>query len=165
MYLFVVFWSPAMISAHGVGAVDLTMPSDPPFGLIFASFMTSMMLGSQIFACLMPSPSAPSPANNSDSTPVSLSSHLLTLLLPLTGGCLSWSIIRPTPLATLWAFCLFELGTGVYFPSMGVLKSLLVEDRNRAKVYALFRVPLNCFVVAGLALTQEGEKLPSCCQM
>src|SRR5947207_110021 len=154
-----------MIFARRAAAADLPTPSGPPFGLIFASFMAAMMLGSQIFAHLVSSSSAAPPVNDSDSASLALPSYLITLLLPLTSGCLSWSTVRPTELATLWAFCLYELGIGVYFPSMGVLKSLLVDDNNRAKVYALFRVPLNCFVVAGLALTQEGERLSARCQM
>jgi hypothetical protein len=40
---------------------------------------------------------------------------------------------------------------------MGRLKSELVDDAVRGKVYALMRLPLNIFVVLALGLTQEGE--------
>lgn len=156
MYLFVVFWSPAMIAARR--AADPSVSQDPPFGLIFASFMAAMMLGSQIFAYLMQRPASPSLLEPDDSSIITLarSSFLLKMLTPLASICLSWSVFNHTEISTLWAFCLYEMSIGAYFPSMGVLKSLLVEDAHRASVYALFRVPLNCFVVAGLALTREG---------
>lgn len=45
-------------------------------------------------------------------------------------------------------FLLFEFCVGIYFPSMGTLKSLLVPERIRATVYNIYRVPLNA-IVAG----------------
>ncbi|EAS30770.1 uncharacterized protein CIMG_06249 [Coccidioides immitis RS] len=157
MYLFVVFWSPAIISAER--AADTSVPQNPPFGLIFASFMAAMMFGSQVFAYLMRPSSSQLPLEQGNSPPPALvrSSCLLKVLLPVASSCLSWSVLCPTRTSTLWAFCLYEMTIGVYFPSMGVLKSVLVDDRHRASIYALFRVPLNIFVVAGLALTKEGE--------
>lgn len=157
MYLFVVFWSPAMIAARKTA--NLSATQDPPFGLIFASFMAAMMLGSQIFAGFMQRPSPQLLLEPEESTVITLhrSSFLLKMLLPLASICLSWSVFSHTEASTLWAFCLYEMSIGAYFPSMGVLKGLLVEDAHRASVYALLRVPLNCFVVAGLALTREGS--------
>lgn len=172
MYLFVVFWSPAIIAA----SKDDDMSSGPPFGVIFASFMTSMMLGSQIASQLMASPPSreglpptPSSSSSSPSQPrdspsydinrisVSQSSRLLTTFLWLGSMSLVCAVLFPTTLPTLWAFCVYEFGIGLYYPSMGVLKSILIQDKDRAGVYALFRLPLNCFVVTGLAFTTEGE--------
>ncbi|KAM5443055.1 hypothetical protein MferCBS31731_001929 [Microsporum ferrugineum] len=146
MYLFVVFWSPAIISASkGDGA-----PDDPPFGLIFASFMTSMMLGSQISSQLtIPTFETPSPSS-SPPPPTTLSCDY-------DHNSVSRCSLFPTTLSTLWAFCVYEFSIGMYYPNVGVLKSVLVRDKDRAKVYALFRLPLNCFVIAGLAFTTEGE--------
>ncbi|EFE43269.1 hypothetical protein TRV_01937 [Trichophyton verrucosum HKI 0517] len=175
MYLFVVFWSPAIISA----SKDDDIPGSPPFGVIFASFMTAMMLGSQISSQLMVSPpsredSSPTPSLSSSSSSsstepqnppsydfnrisVSRSSCLLTILLFLGSMSLTCAVVFPTTLLTLWAFCVYEFSIGLYYPNMGVLKSVLIHDKDRAGVYALFRLPLNCFVVAGLAFTTEGE--------
>ncbi|KAK2867816.1 hypothetical protein FQN49_003444 [Arthroderma sp. PD_2] len=163
MYLFVVFWSPAIISASKADT-----PDGPPFGIIFASFMTAMMLGSQISSQLITSPPSHEPSSSSlheDSSSsydynhlsVSRSSHLLTFLLFVGGISLIWAVLYPTTLSTLWAFCVYEFSIGMYYPNMGVLKSVLIQDKYRAGVYALFRLPLNCFVVAGLAFTTEGE--------
>ncbi|KAM5483572.1 hypothetical protein McanCB56680_003144 [Microsporum canis] len=169
MYLFVVFWSPAIISASkGDGA-----PDDPPFGLIFASFMTSMMLGSQISSQLTiptletpsPSSSPPPPTTLScdyDHSSVSRCSRLLTILFFVGSISLICAVVFPTTLSTLWAFCVYEFSIGMYYPNVGVLKSVLVRDKDRAKVYALFRLPLNCFVIAGLAFTTEGETCIPC---
>lgn len=57
----------------------------------------------------------------------------------------------------LWCFCIFEVCCGIYYPSMGSLKSKLIEDGMRASVYTILRVPLNAFVVLALSMTKEGE--------
>ncbi|KDB23283.1 hypothetical protein H109_04804 [Trichophyton interdigitale MR816] len=152
MYLFVVFWSPAIISA----SKNDDIPGSPPFGVIFASFMTAMMLGSQISSQLMVSPPSRGDSSPTPSLSVSRSSGLLTVLLFLGSMSLTCAVVFPTTLLTLWAFCVYEFSIGLYYPNMGVLKSVLIHDMDRAGVYALFRLPLNCFVVAGLAFTTEG---------
>ena len=149
MYLFVVFWSPALISARKDNASD-----DPPFGLIFASFMAAMMLGSQLASRHMSSSSTTDPSRSA----VSRSFTAIVGLLHMSSWALSWSVFRRTELAIFLAFCTYEFAIGVYYPNMGVLKSILVKDEHRASVYALIRVPLNCFVFAGLALTKEGKE-------
>ncbi|CAL1152182.1 unnamed protein product [Cladocopium goreaui] len=50
------------------------------------------------------------------------------------------------------AFLIFEFCVGVYFPSIGTVKSELVPERIRATMYNMCRVPLNA-VVVGLLLT------------
>merc|ERR1719343_11544 len=49
---------------------------------------------------------------------------------------------------TLGAFLLFEFCVGIYFPSVGVLKSDIVPEHVRGTMYNLYRVPLNGIVVA-----------------
>merc|ERR1712066_161366 len=53
---------------------------------------------------------------------------------------------------SLSAFLIFEFCCGVYFPSVGVLKSEVVPEQVRGTVYNLYRVPLNAIVV-GLLLS------------
>merc|ERR1719359_1499737 len=50
------------------------------------------------------------------------------------------------------AFMIFEFCVGLYFPSIGVLKSDLVPERVRGTMYNIYRVPLNA-VVVGLLLS------------
>ena len=58
---------------------------------------------------------------------------------------------------TFYAFCIFEVCCGVYFPSIAGLREKVVEDGVRARVYGLLRIPLNVFVVVGLMVTKDGE--------
>ena len=58
---------------------------------------------------------------------------------------------------TFWSFALFEVCTGLYFPTMSRLKSEIVEDAVRARVYGLMRLPLNVFVVVALGITKDGD--------
>merc|ERR1711959_235685 len=50
------------------------------------------------------------------------------------------------------AFLGFEFCVGVYFPTVGVLKSEIVPEHVRGTMYNIYRVPLNA-VVVGLLLT------------
>ena len=50
MYLFVFFWSPAIISSRTLDNNN----DPPPFGIIFSCFMCAMMLGSMIFSAVKP---------------------------------------------------------------------------------------------------------------
>merc|ERR1740130_1976945 len=50
------------------------------------------------------------------------------------------------------AFLLFEFSVGLYFPSVGVLKSDIVPENVRATMYNIYRIPLNA-VVVGLLLS------------
>merc|ERR1719145_411502 len=50
------------------------------------------------------------------------------------------------------AFLLFEFCVGLYFPSIGVLKSEIVPEEVRGTMYNIYRIPLNGIVV-GLLLT------------
>merc|ERR1712196_574614 len=46
------------------------------------------------------------------------------------------------------AFMVFEFCVGLYFPSIGELKSDIVPEQVRTTVYNFYRVPLNAIVVA-----------------
>merc|ERR1719409_1334885 len=48
---------------------------------------------------------------------------------------------------TFAAFLTFEFCCGVYFPSIGVLKSEVVPEHVRGTMYNIYRVPLNGLVV------------------
>merc|ERR1719171_2955710 len=45
------------------------------------------------------------------------------------------------------AFLAFEFCCGLYFPSIGVLKSDVVPEQVRGTMYNIYRVPLNAVVV------------------
>ena len=66
-------------------------------------------------------------------------------------------ILQKAESITFWSFALFEICVGIYFPTMSRLKSEIVEDAVRGKVYGLMRLPLNVFVVVALGTTRGGD--------
>lgn len=140
MYLFVFFWSPALISSRAVA--DNNAP--PPFGIIFSCFMCAMMLGSL-------TSSAIKPGTSNDAARVMLT------ILALASYALLVPVLQKMEIVTFWSFALFEVCVGIYFPTMSRLKSEIVDDGVRAKIYGLMRLPLNVFVVIALGVTKEGD--------
>ena len=140
MYLVIFFWSAALKSARAhAGSAD-----ELPFGLIFSNFMCAMMAGSAIFGL-----SSHSRQNVT---------HMLMATLLVVSCCLSAAVLLlEHEMGAFWAICLIELCIGVYFPSMELLKSEVIEDGVRGTAYSVMRVPLNVFVVAAHAMDQEGE--------
>ena len=141
MYIFVFFWAPTLISARSLEAAG----SPLPFGLIFSCFMCAVMLGSTIFGFIKP-----------DNVPDAC--HLMLSILVLA----SYGLIFPTWQISegwsFWSFVLFEVCVGLYFPTMSRLKSEVVDDAVRAKVYGFMRLPLNLFIAIALGLTRDGNE-------
>ena len=146
MYLFVFFWSAALVSARHVSGIT----EDPPYGLIFACFMCCMMAGSMLFTTA------------SSSHNVTTASFILNAALTFASVSLLSAVIVPShEYLVFWAFCLVELCVGMYFPSMNFLKSSIVEDGSRAKINSFMRLPLSTFVVLAHSLAEEGSS--ACC--
>ncbi|KAI6909277.1 DUF791-domain-containing protein [Hortaea werneckii] len=153
MYLFVFFWSPALKGARAssASARGLSLEADEnmpglPFGLIFASFMSAMMLGSM----------ATSAMNLTSNLKTSSRLTLHTVALAAIALIIP-ALAKSSETGVFWAFALFEICVGMYFPAMSKLKSEVVEERVRGKVYGMMRVPLNLFVVLALGSTKEGD--------
>jgi len=126
MFAFVFNWTPALNSKE--------VP--PPHGVIFALFMMACMCGASVTTIL----------NNT----MKPSSRLLVtfsigiasfLVMALVAG--SQNLLRTCFLA----FMVFEFCCGLYFPSIGVMKSDVVPEHVRGTMYNLYRVPLNAVVV------------------
>ncbi|KAK6224433.1 major facilitator superfamily domain containing protein 5 [Colletotrichum tabaci] len=141
MYLFVFFWSAALKSARTRSGSD----EELPFGLIFSSFMCAMMAGSAFFSLY-------SKAHTKETT-----SNILMIVVLLVSCCLSAAVLIDSEKLLFWALCMVEASIGAYFPSMSFLKSQVVEDGVRARVYSLLRLPLNVFVVVAHSLDEEGD--------
>lgn len=141
MYLFVFFWSAALKS----GRLSPDAPDDLPYGIIFSSFMCAMMAGSSLFAHL-----------DGGTARHGAASMLLSVLL-IASCCSGLAATLRDERLLFWAFCLLEGCIGVYFPAMACLKSKLVEDTSRGRVYSILRLPLNVFVVAAHSMDVEGE--------
>ncbi|KAL8974909.1 MAG: hypothetical protein Q9197_000849 [Variospora fuerteventurae] len=141
MYLFIFFWSPALKSSHLLAHHHSALP----FGIIFASFMGAMMLGSMLFTKIL-----------TDKRWMT-SRELLQAVVTLASGSLLFTIFFRSEYVTFWLFCLFEACVGMYFPAMGYQKGKVVADGERAHIYGLLRIPFNIFVVVALSLTKEGD--------
>ena len=114
-----------------------------PHGVVFSLFMACKMAGSQAYALV------------GERAPARATLECVFLL----GG-----VAFLTPLATeaygvtLFAFCAFEFGLGLYWPAMAVARAELVPNELRATMTSVFRVPLNALVVACLAFAGNASE-------
>lgn len=140
MYAFVYFWTPSL--------QNVRKPADgeAPLGIIFACFMCAMMLGSSI--CRLWGSSA---------TPTAHSSHMVQIALSAAASCLLVTLVSEQEHVRFYAFWLFELCVGVYFPSMATLKSYLIPDQTRGQIYSMMRLPLGLFVTTLLCTIKDGK--------
>lgn len=134
MYIFVFLYCPILEEAHKLSGYK----DELPFGLIFAGFMICIMIGSRIFNIL-----------------TQKQWKVITISLPIfLLGTLSMLL----PIVTMnehilyWAFALFETCCGMFFPTLGCIKSQIIPEEVRSSVMNLFRVPMNAIVVIVLLI-------------
>jgi len=136
MYIFVLQWPPAMSAAiaknFGAGAVT-------PYGKVFSCFMACCLLGSTTFGQF---------AKMGTKTET-FTAGMLSLATLAMGGA---TAVTASSGGSLWAliasFFLFEGCVGMYFPSIGTLRSKYVPDSHRSVIMNLFGIPLNALVVS-----------------
>jgi len=141
MYLFIFFWTAALKSVRVAAGNE----AEPPYGVIFACFMCTMMSGSTIFTL----------KGTAKST--GLATNMLLKVTALVSCCLSVAVMARSEWLLFWTLCLIEGCIGAYFPSMAYLKSELIEDGIRGTIYSILRFPLNVFVVVAHSLDEEGD--------
>ncbi|KAI9338822.1 hypothetical protein BDR26DRAFT_803484 [Obelidium mucronatum] len=127
LYIFVFMWPPAL---EAVSAKDTAVP----YGIIFAAFMVSTMLGSVTFRFL--------------TSQKWMAESILTLSLIL--GAISFALFilfQHNELMLYLAFNLYEVTLGIYFPVMGIVRSQYIPESVRSSIMNLFRMPLNLIVV------------------
>eukprot|EP00542_Grammatophora_oceanica_P008775 CAMPEP_0194065788 /NCGR_PEP_ID=MMETSP0009_2-20130614/85664_1 /TAXON_ID=210454 /ORGANISM="Grammatophora oceanica, Strain CCMP 410" /LENGTH=542 /DNA_ID=CAMNT_0038718673 /DNA_START=78 /DNA_END=1706 /DNA_ORIENTATION=+ len=136
MYIFVLQWPPAITKAIGK-AFGEGFPT--PYGTVFSCFMACCLLGSTLFGQL---------AKMGVPTESSTAAMLTAAALAMGGATMA----ATTPTAPLWAlvtgFFAFEGCVGMYFPSIGTLRSKYVPDSHRSVIMNLFGIPLNVLVVS-----------------
>ena len=141
MYIFVLQWPPAVAAAvaqqFGSNAVT-------PYGTVFSCFMASCLLGSTLFGQL-----------SKQSIPTETSTTFMLSAATLAMTAATWAVRAAggvTGMTTLpflmAALFLFEACVGMYFPSIGTLRSRYVPDSHRSVIMNLFGIPLNVLVVA-----------------
>lgn len=134
MYIFVLQWAPAMTEAMKSSFFGAT--AAVPFGSIFSCFMASCLLGSTLFGSLQ-------------SMGVSIE-KTATLMLTLAAAAMTtMTVAGSSSLASLTAAMFaFEACVGMYFPSIGTLRSKYIPSEQRSIIMNLFGIPLNLIVVS-----------------
>jgi MFS transporter, MFS domain-containing protein family, molybdate-anion transporter len=126
MYVFVFMWTPAL-----KGDDD----SDPPFGLIFSTFMVSCMAGSSLFSI---------------QAEKFKGEQMAVALFAVAAVSMATIAFSSVPTVKFVAMNIFEMTVGMYWPIMGTLKGHIVPENKRAAIYNLFRIPLNFIVLFSL---------------
>lgn len=135
MYIFVLQWPPAMaravVKAFGEGAAT-------PYGTVFSCFMACCLFGSTLFGQF---------AKMSGPTTEIVTAGMLavaTVAMTTATATVSSTLGLPALIASFFAF---EACVGMYFPSIGTLRSKYVPDSHRSVIMNLFGIPLNVLVV------------------
>ena len=117
MYIFVLQWPPALIGAIRGGAV--------PFGKVFSCLMACCMIGSSLFSAL--------------SRRLAVETSAVAMFGAATAA-MALATVAPTSLpALIAAFFVFEVCVGLYFPSIGTLRSKYATGAptpERARIFS-----------------------------
>jgi len=131
MYVFVFMWTPA---------INTDDEEDPPFGFIFSTFMVCCMAGSSFFSVL-----------TSEHSMFQIKTEAIGIGIFATSAIL-FGIMAMSTSTSLTFGCMnvFEVTVGMYFPTMGILKSQIVPECQRSAIYNIYRIPLNFIVLMSL---------------
>eukprot|EP01080_Neovahlkampfia_damariscottae_P005864 gene5864-9692_t len=121
MYAFVFMWTPVLEKYY----------PNLPHGLIFATFMVSVMIGSSIYK--------------------SLSDYFIEFVVAAIFGISAFSLSFPILIhdgsVILTGFIIFEAMVGMFWPSVGMLRSKYIPENVRSTIMNYFRIPTNLFVM------------------
>lgn len=139
MYIFVLQWPPAIaqavVRAFGEGAVT-------PYGTVFSCFMASCLFGSTLFGQF---------ARMKGPTTEGVTAGMLavaTIAMSTATYTVSTASAATGLPALIASFFAFEACVGMYFPSIGTLRSKYIPDSHRSVIMNLFGIPLNFLVVS-----------------
>jgi MFS transporter, MFS domain-containing protein family, molybdate-anion transporter len=140
MYIFVLQWAPAMASAIQTAFAGSAGSTATPYGPIFSCFMACCLMGSTLFGQL-----------EKLSVPTETFSLAMLAVATAAMSVATWTVRQNSfaqlPFLTA-AFFAFEACVGMYFPSIGKLRSRFVPDSHRSVIMNLFGIPLNVLVVS-----------------
>ncbi|KAJ3015962.1 UNVERIFIED_CONTAM: Molybdate-anion transporter [Siphonaria sp. JEL0065] len=129
MYIFIFMWSVAVEAIVPKG-------TSVPYGIIFASFMVSTMMGSVFFGFLM---GAGNKWRAESILQLSLVIAVVSFILII--------LFEKNEFILNLSFNLYEFCIGLYFPAMGTVRSQYIPESVRSSVMNIFRIPLNLIVV------------------
>lgn len=134
MYTFVFMWTPALNiqGSHG-GEGEGSDGDGGALGIIFATFMVCVMLGSSVFSLMIA-------RSNVESIPFTI--HAAAALCAMVPA-----LFTEHHTMVYYSFLGFEVVCGMFFPTFGTMRGKYVAEETRASVMNFFRIPLNAFVV------------------
>lgn len=147
MYIFVLQWPPAISKAV---AKAFGSGSATPYGTVFSCFMASCLLGSTLFGQLAKVGVATEVSTSSMLTVAALAMSAATFTVSASSSAISMSLA-----GLMASFFAFEACVGMYFPSIGTLRSKYVPDSHRSVIMNLFGIPLNLLVVSVFLSTNK----------
>lgn len=148
MYVFVIKWTPAL---SGAISNDSSMSSTIPHGIIFASFMLCIMIGSSIFKLI---------------SKYSSTESFMRIILGISALTFMMPIMFPLHQCMIFlSFLMFEICVGIFWPSLSTMRGKYVPENTRATIMNLFRVPLNLIVIIILLLNFPSKIIFSFCAM
>lgn len=138
IYVIIFLWTP--ILDH----------QNPSLGIVFSCFMVCILIGQAVFQILA-SRNIPVPLLLLISTFVALIANILLVFATDPGA----QTARFRAKFSFSAFLLFEFGVGIYFPSMGYLRSRIIPEAHSWSIMNVFRVPINLISCVVLMLLHE----------
>lgn len=138
MYIFVFQWTPVLSSGN------------PPLGMVFASFMVCIMIGSSLYSIMLAKKFT---AEQLLVCAVMLAVAAMTICIFSTGETHIY--------LSFLAFLLLETSVGIYFPAIGFLRSQVIPEELRAGIMNWFRVPTNIITCASLLLVHNNTIISS----
>ena len=156
MFIFVFQWTP-ILEESSPGAQHV------PHGLVFASFMVCLMIGSYTFKAIARRGASSSSGNTDRDADadgggggaMAVDAFVVRVFYVAAPALLLPVLLPEHHWLGLASFCVFEVCCGAYFPAVGVLRGRHVPSEVRSTVISLFRVPVNLFVVLVLAYVAE----------
>ncbi|KAI0192087.1 molybdate-anion transporter MOT2 [Xylaria flabelliformis] len=119
MNLFVFYWIPKLSSLRKTSS-----GSEPPYGVIYSSFMAVSMAAALAFNIIM------------DKQVVKYS-RLAVGVASVAALCFAKLAAAKSEAGTFWLFCALQACIGMFTPCVGYLKARLIDDDARATVYSV----------------------------
>ncbi|CAF1456414.1 unnamed protein product [Adineta ricciae] len=122
LYIYFIEWTPALLKAK-----SLTISDPLPFGVIFACYKFSNMMGSFAFEAIV-----------KKIRPQLLIIIIAIILITGFSSAVIWSNVQ---VVILIGFLFVEFGSGAYRPSIGLLRSQYIPNEVRSTIMNYIRVP------------------------
>lgn len=137
IYIVIFLWTPVL------------MPGSPSLGIVFSCFMICILSGQALFQILS-SRKIGVPYILLASTAFALFANFILIFSTNPDNRKDTN-----SMVSFFAFLIYEFGVGLYFPSMGYLRSRIIPEQHRWSLTNWFRVPINLISCVVLMLLHE----------